>query len=553
MLLLTGLGRSVILLVAVALLAACEATTREGAEQAAAGTRYEDLVALFEEWREFQRPHVTAWVPDYTAEAMEAQRRELETYQRRLAAIDSSGRPISQQVDYHLVRAEMNGLEFAHRVTRPWSRNPAFYNVLFPSGTDVPAREGSTMYGAIELWTYRFPLSDERLTELRERLRAIPAILEQARGNLVEDARDLWFLGARVKRNESRALADLATRAAEHHPDLIPDVERAREAVDDFAAWLEERYPGMTAPSGVGVEDYDWYLKNVQLVPYTWEEQVALVQRELHRAWATLKLLENQNRDLPELEPVATEAEYQRRYQGAVGDFVEFLRREEILTVADYAEPALLAQEGGFVPPTRPRGFFTKVNYRDLRVMRLHGTHWFDLARMEVRPHPSPIRRVPLLYNIWAYRAEGFATAFEEMMMASGFLHDDPRAEELVYVLLAQRAARAMAGLKMHSNEFTLEEAVRFAVEWTPRGWLSEEGNTVWTEQQLYLEQPTYGASYVVGKIQIDRLHADRAHQLAGKDSLRRFMDEFLAAGMIPISLIRWEMTGLDDEVGHLW
>ena len=29
--------------------------------------------------------------------------------------------------------------------------------------------------------------------------------------------------------------------------------------------------------------------------------------------------------------------------------------------------------------------------------------------------------------------------------------------------------------------------------------------------------------------------------------------DEFLAAGSIPISLIRWEMTGLDDEIRRLW
>jgi hypothetical protein len=30
-------------------------------------------------------------------------------------------------------------------------------------------------------------------------------------------------------------------------------------------------------------------------------------------------------------------------------------------------------------------------------------------------------------------------------------------------------------------------------------------------------------------------------------------LDEFLAAGMIPLSLIRWEMTGLDDEIKKLW
>jgi len=26
-------------------------------------------------------------------------------------------------------------------------------------------------------------------------------------------------------------------------------------------------------------------------------------------------------------------------------------------------------------------------------------------------------------------------------------------------------------------------------------------------------------------------------------------MDEFLTAGMIPMSLIRWEMTGFEDEI----
>jgi uncharacterized protein (DUF885 family) len=35
-----------------------------------------------------------------------------------------------------------------------------------------------------------------------------------------------------------------------------------------------------------------------------------------------------------------------------------------------------------------------------------------------------------------------------------------------------------------------------------------------------------------------------------GRDfDLKTFHDEFLAAGRMPISLIRWELTGNDDEV----
>jgi len=140
----------------------------------------------------------------------------------------------------------------------------------------------------------------------------------------------------------------------------------------------------------------------------------------------------------------------------------------------------------------------------------------------------------------------------EEIAMAAGFLDDRPRTRELVYILLAQRAARAMADLRLHSNELTLDEAVKYSVKWTPRGWLAEQGNTVWSEQHLYLEQPSYGSSYVVGKIHIDKLLADRAQQLGAEFRLRGFLDSFHAAGMIPVSLIRWEMTGNGDEIERL-
>jgi hypothetical protein len=539
------------LLLGLIVLTACASEAVGRNEPIARSTSYHDLAELFEEWREFQKPQLRDGVPDYTPDAMARQLRGLERYRARLAAVDPGTWPLTHQVDYHLVRAEMNGLDFDHRVMRPWSRMPSFYKVVHPSDTDVPAREGQVMYGTIELWTYELPLPQERVEELRTRMRAIPAILEQARANLVEDARDLWFLGIRVKQNESRALESFAARAAEHHPALAEDTRTAKRAVDTFREWLEAEFPSKTGPSGIGIENYDWHLKHVQLVPYTWQEEVVLVRRELERAWGYLSLAENRNRGRVPLPMVGSEEEYRRRYRQAVRDFVRFLREQEVMTLSGFEEASLLAREGGFTPPERRREFFTQVNYRDLHPMRAHGTHWFDLARMETEPHPSPVRRVPLLYNIWASRAEGLATGFEEMMMEAGFL-DEPQVRELVWVLLAQRAARALGELKMHANELSLEEAAKFTVEWTPHGWLDLEGNTVWTEGQLYLEQPSYGTSYVIGKLQLDRLLADRRQQLGADFTLRGFMDDLHRAGMIPVSLIRWEMTGLSDEINRL-
>jgi uncharacterized protein (DUF885 family) len=77
--------------------------------------------------------------------------------------------------------------------------------------------------------------------------------------------------------------------------------------------------------------------------------------------------------------------------------------------------------------------------------------------------------------------------------------------------------------------------------------------NVARVDAEIYLREPGYGISYQMGKIQIDQLLADRAMQLRGRFSLKEFHDQFLAAGMIPISFIRWEMTGLDDEVRHFW
>jgi uncharacterized protein (DUF885 family) len=71
-------------------------------------------------------------------------------------------------------------------------------------------------------------------------------------------------------------------------------------------------------------------------------------------------------------------------------------------------------------------------------------------------------------------------------------------------------------------------------------------------EQHLYLRQPGYGTSYVTGKYLIERLVAERGKQLKDQFSLRGFFEEFDNTGVIPVSLIRWELTGLDNEIRDL-
>ena len=136
--------------------------------------------------------------------------------------------------------------------------------------------------------------------------------------------------------------------------------------------------------------------------------------------------------------------------------------------------------------------------------------------------------------------------------MGAGLFDENPRARELVLNLLAFRAVRAIADLRLHSGEWTAEEAVRYAVRTTPDGWVLADGETIWGDLAIYLGQPGYGTSYVVGKVQVEKLLADYASLKGGTFELKAFLDEFFSKGLIPQSLIRWEMTGLDDEIIRL-
>jgi len=518
-------------------------TKTETAEVKSAKT-YDELVTLFKEWRTFVAPQMNDGVPDYSKDAMAMQHAQLPQWQKRLNAFDTTGWPVSHQVDWYLVYAEMNGFDFEHRVVRPWERDPAFYTWFFSSPSDVPEREAPNIYGAVDLQLLPSVITDSLAAIMATTLRKAPALYEQAKVNLTGNARDLWTTGTRSMGESAEELASYATQVRSQFPDLAAAADEASAATKAFQEWLEQQAPSKTGPSGVGKENYTWNLKYVHLLPYTWEDERLLLERELHRSHSGLRLAEHRNRKLPKLEKADEAEEYRKLITDGVNDFMEFMDKGEFLTVKDYQKPALMEQVRPFVPNDGMRGFFDEVDHRDPMPMRAHMYHWIDKARERIEPTESPIRRVPLLYNIFDSRAEGMATAMEELVMNAGLLENRPRATELIYIMLAQRAARGLGGLYQHSDDMDFKQATEFASKWVPWGLLPADGGTIQHEEQFYIQQPGYGSSYVIGKIQLDELIAEYARQREGKFIWRNFMDDYERRGIIPMSLLYWEMTG---------
>ena len=517
-----------------------------GTIQAQEDSEYQQLVTLFNEWRAFETPPLLGGAPDYTKHRFNKDRGVFKSLQRRLNKINFDSWKTEEQIDWHVVRAEMNGYDFNYRVLKPWERDPAFYQTIWTYKSDVPAHEGPTNHATLELWTYGFPLKEGEQVRLTKELNVISPLLRQARKNLTGNARDLWVAGTNNFYQQKSHLEKLAKKIPENNVDLQKALDGATKETIAFISWLEDQAQYKTGPSGVGKDNYTWYQKNVHLVPISWEEEVGLLQRELDRAWSSLILEEKKNIGLPPMVAAQTPEEFGIMAEKGVARLMRFLEEKEIMPIKSNMEPALREHMGSFVPE-EDRNFFTIGMHYDPVPLYSHFYHWFDLAQMQDEPHQSPVRRGPLLYNIFDSKSEGIATGVEEMFMHAGIYEDSPRSKEIVWIMLAQRAARGLGSLYAHANMMNMEEAGAVHVKWTPRGWMEREPHLLKFEQHLYLRQPGYGTCYITGKYLVEKMIADRARQLEAAGEvfiMKDFLEAFNNAGNIPAELVRWEITG---------
>ena len=520
-----------------------------------AGT-YDDLVNVFEDFLSFKAP--SAWnanfndpnapdhgLIDYSRKAIAQRALDLKTLRVRLDDMNVASWPRAQQAEYLAVRAQFDAQEFRLKISRPWARDPGFY-------VDQLQRFAFT----------ELPVAGAEKSKLERQLAAVPTIVGTAKQNLNSVALDYATLAIHNLTTSDgvghghpyRATPpagvigwydDLLSRAQSAQPALAPAIEEAKSAAEDYLNWLNDNAPHFTGNAGVGAGQYDWYLKHAKLLPYTSDDLVLLGAQEWDRLFSFYALARHRNRDLPELTPAKSAKEYKKRIEKTDRNIRKFLVREDIITIPDYV--GVLSTNAPFV--TRPDGlnFWEAVQFRDPHPDHLHAVipgHRFDGLVEDNNDHAIRGRISD------GVRAEGWGVYLEEAMMQAGVLEGYQRVDELIYLFGIFRAARVPADVGMQRNEMTVQAAVDFMRAKTP--WLDE--NVARVDAEIYLRRPPgYGVGYTIGNLQMRGLLADRADQLGNEFDLQEFHDGFLASGRLPISLIRWEMTGLDDEVRDFW
>jgi uncharacterized protein (DUF885 family) len=416
------------------------------------------------------------------------------------------------------------------------------------------------------------PFSEARSREIVMRVENIPSILEEAKANLkpVRPCAQLAIdslaeIDARLPRVES-GVAPMLT-SDDLRSRLHVAIPKAVNAFVEYRRWMQDRLPAMREDSAIGKAAYVFFLRQVALLPYTPEQLLTMARQDLDRVLAAQAYESQRDLGLPELKMAANSEEEVARMARDEASIRRYLVQHEILTVPPDAPhwtfrlaPDYVAAFAGFgelddfTLPSRPQdglrwilplsktpSYFDAAYAKDTRTTGVHeGVPGHFLQLFVAGRNPDPIRRH--YYDSGANEGIGFYA--EEMMLQTGLYDDSPRSREIIYNFARLRALRVEVDVKLALGELTITQAADYLARTVPM-----DRKTAETDAADYVAAPGLGIAYEVGKLQIERMLAERRLQLGSRFDLRQFHDYVWSNGNLPLSLQRWELLGLDDDI----
>jgi len=469
-------------------------------------------------------------------------------------------RDTAELIDLELVIGQLRWQLYELDEVATYRRNPLLY-------VEAPL-------SALYLMAVReYAPAEERARNATERLIQIPALLDQARENLIEVAP----VFARTASAMARSGAALCSGLLPLHlgsalEDDLSEFARwenalrgAEAALNGFAAWLDEAVAPV-ATAGVALGEAAFLTKNRclhgltdtidELLDYAarlkaeTERELDALARELDggRGWREIAAA------LKDDHPAADELI--EAYAGAVERAREFVERHglvgippgerlEVTTTPEFLRP--LIPYAAYLPPAPfevdQRGFFfvtlpdeedADVVLRDhpragIAVTALHEAypgHHLQLTWSNRAPNVTGrVFQTPVF-------AEGWALYCEELMWEEGF-YNGPEERLLQLKDLLWRACRIIVDVGLHTRGWSTDQAVRFLVDEA-----GLEPVNAHIEVDRYCAEPTQPLSYAIGRREIMRLR-DHWRARAGPDApLRQFHDQLLRWGTIPVGLV---------------
>ena len=540
----------------------------------------QELLQLAADFRDFRSPlfsprtwrpaDIPGEVPDYAA-VVGAQVAGLVDFRQRLNALNYRDWPVHDQVDYLLLRAEMDDVYFEQHILREAETNPSYYVAQAINGV---AREMRA----------EVPYSEAKADAIIAAFERTAGILQQGPDNIViaDAAPELGQVGIRNAQNIRENYAAGVALMEPHFPQshrarLRAAATDAADALAGYGDWIEENLGKMRGQANVGKANMEWYFKRVNFAPWSVEEILAMGEFEKNRFLMSIEIEEKKNEGLKPLSMPTTEewiewfrlTYLQTKYWLKDMDLISFhpYIGESYLEPGTWQEPfgGIGNRPGLLGFPTESKREHTKrlfvvpedhwfTNSYWERIMRLdpitdyqHSDwpgHYFEAEVTRRNPCPVRARHRDTGFS------QGWAHYWEELFLDMGYAYlRGPRTRELTYNFLLLRAVRVPMDIYLSMGDLSIEEAVQYQIDRVP----TMEEHISRAEIDLYVRWPYQATSYIVGKKQIEQMLAEVI--VAGEYSVdwRKFHDALLDYGQIPLALVRWELTGNADQVVTFW
>ena len=192
--------------------------------------------------------------------------------------------------------------------------------------------------------------------------------------------------------------------------------------------------------------------------------------------------------------------------------------------------------------PGQTEQVLADFNRPELEITTAHEAmpgHFVQGLTLRAHPDWSMIRRASQSYTT----TEGWAHYAEQMMVDAGFGDGDPRIRLMQLQDALLRDCRLLDAFGLHTGGMTLAKATALM-----RSECFQSPESAAREARRGTEDPGYYA-YALGKLMILHLRADMQREQGAAFSLARFHDAVLGAGLVPLRIIRRELTGRDDPL----
>jgi len=436
--------------------------------------------------------------------------------------------------------------------------NPTVYVELIGNGLYTP-------------YVLNYAAPEVRFADLIERLRSLPLLIAQAKGNLV-DAPAVWNRVAREENEGNIELIDKTLREqapASLQAAYADAAAPALQSLKDLSNFLATTLSTRTSDWRLGKDNYDRKCRYTLHTGHTPEQLLKAAEADLAAARAELARLaapRSVGAALAEMSSHhATPATYMDEARRTLTEATAFVKQKDLLTLADNsnlavidtpvfmrgvyavggfnAAPALEPQLGAFYwvtpipadwPAARVESKLREYSNYGLQQLTIHEAmpgHYVQ-AEYANRIEP-PARRV--LRNIWGNGPyiEGWAVYAQQLMTDQGYMNNDPNLRLALLKWYLRSIGNTILDIRLQTMAMTEQQALDFMINETYQE--REEATAKIQRAQLSSCQLDMYYAGFKGWTEV-RAHYQQRHP---RDfSLKSFHERALGEGAVPLATL---------------